>query len=69
MQRETSSVCMCVCFSLTAVFSEALVAQLTEAIEALVQISHFLLQVHVLLVQHVLFGVALQGGDHILVYF
>ncbi len=66
--------CVCVCarflsLSLTAVFSEALVAELTEALKALVEVSHFLLQVRVLLVQHVLFGVALQGRDHILVYF
>ena len=63
---------MCVYFlslSLTAVFGEALVAELTEALEALVEVSHFLLQVRVLLVQRVLFGVALQGRDHILVYF
>lgn len=65
-------VCECVCvrfLSLTAVFGEALVAELTEAVETLVQVSHFLLQVCVLLMQHVLFGVALQGRDHILVYF
>lgn len=61
--------CVCVVLSLTAVFSEALVAELTEALEALVEVSHFLLQVCVLLVQHMLFGVALQGRDHILVDF
>ena len=42
---------MYVCFlSLTAVFSEALMAELTEALKALVEVSHFMLQVHVLLV-------------------
>lgn len=61
--------CVWVVLSLTAVFSEALVAELTEALEALVEVSHFLLQVCVLLVQHMLFGVALQGRDHILVDF
>lgn len=61
---------MCVCFLLlTAVFSEALVAELAEALEALVDVSHFLLQVRVLLLQLVLFDIPLQGRDHILVYF
>lgn len=55
------------CFSRTAVFSEALVAELAEALEALVEVSHFLLQLRVLLVQHVLLGVTLQGRDHVLV--
>lgn len=44
-------------------------ADLAEALEAVVEVSHFVLQLRVLLLQHVLFGVALQGGDHILVYF
>lgn len=61
--------CVCVVLPLTTVFGEALVAELTEALEALVEVSHFLLQVCVLLVQHMLFGVALQGRDHILVDF
>ncbi len=59
---------MCV-FSLTTVFSESLMADLTESLEALVKISHFLLQVCVLLVQHMLFDVTLQGRDHVLVDF
>lgn len=55
--------------SLTAVFSEALVAQFTQAFEAVVDVPHFLLQVCVFLVQLRLFGVPLQWGDHILVCF
>lgn len=35
---------------LTAVLGEALVAQFTEALKALAEVSHFLLQVRVLLV-------------------
>ena len=63
-------VCVCVCFLLlTTVFGEALVAELAEAFEALVEVSHFLLQVRVLLLQLVLFDIALQRRDHILVYF
>lgn len=57
------------CRALTAVLGEALVAEFTEALEALVQIPHLLLQVHVFLVQHVLFGVALQRRNHVLVHF
>lgn len=68
MQKETSR--ECVCFScLTAIFTEALVAELTEALKALVEVSHFVLQLCVLLLQHVLFGITLQGRDHVLVYF
>lgn len=60
----------CVAFpSLTAVFSEAFVAEFTQAFEAVVDVPHFLLQVCVLLVQLGLFGVPLQWGDHIFVYF
>lgn len=60
----------CVVFpSLTAVFGEALVAEFTQAFEGVVDVPHFLLQVRVLLVQLRLFGVPLQRGDHILVYF
>lgn len=55
--------------TLTAIFSEALVAELTEALEALVEVFHFLLQLRVFLLQHVLFGITLQGRDHVLVYF
>lgn len=55
--------------SLTAVFCEALVAEFTQALEAMVDVLHFLLQVRVLLVQLLLFGVPLQWGDQILVYF
>lgn len=62
-------VCVFVSLQLTTVFAETLVADLPEALEALVEVSHFLLQVRVLLVQHMLFGVALQRGDHVLVYF
>ena len=63
-------VCVCVCgVSLTAVCREAFAADLAEALEALVQVTHLLLQVRVLLVQHVLLGVALQSRDLILVDF
>lgn len=55
--------------SLTAVFSETVVAEFMQAFEAVVDVPHFLLQVCVLLVQLGLFGVPLQWGDHILVYF
>lgn len=55
--------------SLTTVFSEALVAELAQSFKAVVEVPHFLLQVRVLLVQLGLFGVPLQRGDHILVYF
>lgn len=55
--------------SLTAVLCEALMAEFTQALEAVVDVLHFLLQVRVLLVQLVLFGVPLQWGDQILVYF
>lgn len=55
--------------SLTAVFCEALMAEFTQALEAVVDVLHFLLQVRVLLVQLFLFGVPLQWGDQILVYF
>lgn len=64
--------CVCVCARplwLTAVFAETLVADLPQALEALVEISHLLLQVCVLLVQHVLLGVALHWRDHVLVDF
>lgn len=55
--------------SLTAVFGEALVAELAETLEALVEASHFLLQVRVLLVKYMLFSVALRRGDDVLVDF
>lgn len=54
---------------LTAVCSEALVAEFAQAFEAVVDVPHFLLQVRVLLVQLGLFGVPLQWGDHVLVDF
>lgn len=63
-------ICVCACsLVLTTVFGEALVAELTESLKALIEVSHFLLELCVLLVQNVLFGVTLQGRDHILVYF
>lgn len=55
--------------SLTTVFSEALVAEFAQSFKAVVEVPHFMLQVRVLLVQLGLFGVPLQWGDHILVYF
>lgn len=63
-------VCVCVCqLGLTAVVAEALVADLPQPLEALVEVSHLLLQVRVPLVQHVLLGVALRWRDHVLVDF
>lgn len=56
-------------FWLTAVLGEALVAELTQSLKAVVQIPHPLLQVRVLLVQLGLFGVPLQWRDHVLVDF
>lgn len=56
------------CFSfLTAVLREALMADFTEALEAVVEVSHLLLQLSVLLLQHVLFSIALYRGDDVLV--
>lgn len=60
-------VCVSECFALTTVFSEPLVAELSETLKALVKVTHFLLQVFVLLVQHMLFDITLQRGDYILV--
>lgn len=54
---------------LTAVLSEALVADLTKPLKALVQVPHLLLQLGVFLVQRVLFGVTFEGRDHVLVDF
>lgn len=62
--------CVCMCVRplwLTAAFAETLVADLAQALKALVEVAHLLLQVRVLLVQHVLLGVALRRGDHVLV--
>lgn len=64
MRSET-----CFSFFLTAVWRETLVADFAEALEAVVEVSHFLLQLSVLVLQQVLFGVALHGGDHVFVDF
>lgn len=68
--KESVCVCECECAPplwLTAAFAETLVADLAQALKALVEVLHLLLQVRVLLVQHVLLGVALRRGDHVLV--
>lgn len=42
---------------------------LAQALEAMIQVLHLLLQLGVLLMDHVLLHVALQGRDHILMDF
>lgn len=54
-------------FPLTAVLDEALVAELAEARKAFIEVPRLPLQLRVLLLHLLLFAVALQGGDYILV--
>lgn len=56
-------------FPLTTVLAEALVAELLQTLQALLQLPHPQLQLHVLLLQNVLFGVAFQARDYILLDF